>query len=218
MSGIAIALMFRYMRGQIARYIGFFILGSVLFSAVLPTTLLAHGGEDHGDAKPKSTANAKGIVSHSSRLGELEVMVKHPLIEPDKPTTGSVFITKFETNEPFKTVDVKVEVESASGAVFVAKVEAGEQAGSYKVEFPAMPEGVYAMRAKVSHDGETDTATFSGVDVKPVPAAAEASGSWLWNLLIAVLFFIVIVLLAGLGYFVWRFTASSVVNEEALSA
>ena len=99
------------MRGQIARYIGFFILGSVLFTVVSPTAMLAHGGEDHGDAKPKTTANAKGVVSHSTRLGELELMVKHPAMEPDKPTTGLLFITKFETNEPFKAVDAKVEID-----------------------------------------------------------------------------------------------------------
>ncbi|MEQ1604749.1 MAG: hypothetical protein ABL999_07755, partial [Pyrinomonadaceae bacterium] len=161
------------MRGQIARFFGFFILGSVLFTVVSPTAMLAHGGEDHGDAKPKTTANAKGVVSHSTRLGELELMVKHPAMEPDKPTTGLLFITKFETNEPFKAVDAKVEVESASGAVFNATVAAGEQAGTYSVTFPAMPSGIYKMRANVSHDGETDTATFSGIEVKPPAVTAE---------------------------------------------
>ena len=39
---------------------------AVLLSAS-PISILAHGGEDHGDQKPKSTANAKGIVSHSAR-------------------------------------------------------------------------------------------------------------------------------------------------------
>lgn len=192
-----------------------FLIGVLLF---LPTTVLAHGGEDHGDQKPKTTANAKGIISHSSRLGDLEVMVKHPAMEPDKSTTGSIFITKFETNEPFKPGEVKVEVESASGSVFSAKVEPGEQTGTYKITFPAMPDGVYAMRANVSHDGETDTATFSGIDVKPAAATAEGSGSWVSSALIGLLFFAVIILLIGLMYFVWRFAAGPGVNEEALSA
>ena len=110
MSGIAIAIGLWYMRGQIARLFGFIVLGSILFTFVSPVAILAHGGEDHGDAKPKSTANAKGVVSHSTRLGELELMVKHPSMEPDTPTTGVLFITKFETNEPFKLADAKVEI------------------------------------------------------------------------------------------------------------
>ena len=210
--------MFRYMRGQIARYIGFFILGSVLFTVASPTAMLAHGGEDHGDAKPKSTANAKGVVSHSTRLGELELMVKHPAMEPDKPTTGLLFITKFETNEPFKAVDAKVEVESANGTIFNATVAAGEQAGTYSVTFPPMPSGVYKMRANVSHDGETDTATFSGIEVKPPAQTAEGETSWFTQLVIGVVFLLVIILLFGLVFFVWRFAAGPGVNEEALSA
>lgn len=193
------------------------ILG-VVASIFLPIAAHAHGGEDHGDQKPKTTANAKGIISHSSRLGEVEVMVKHPAMEPDKSTTGLLFVTRFETNEPFKLVDAKVEVESSNGSLFTAKVESGEQAGTYNVTFPAMPAGVYTMRANVSHDGETDTATFSGIDVKPVAAAAGATSSWFSGMLIGIVFLVVIILLVGLMYFVWRFAADPGVNEEALSA
>ncbi len=206
------------MRRQIARFFGLFILGSILFTVVSPTAILAHGGEDHGDAKPKTTANAKGVISHSTRLGDLELMVKHPAMEPDKPTTGLLFITKFETNEPFKLANAKVEVESASGAIFNATVAAGEQAGTYSVTFPAMPSGVYKMRTNVSHDGETDTAAFSGIEVKLVAPVAEGETSWFTKLVIGVVFSLVIFLLFGLVYFVWRFAAGPGVNEEALSA
>ncbi|MGB7070638.1 MAG: hypothetical protein WBD22_14190 [Pyrinomonadaceae bacterium] len=206
------------MRAQIARSSCFLTVVGIISSIFLPIAVHAHGGEDHGDQKPKTTANAKGIISHSSRLGDAEVMVKHPAMEPDKSTTGLLFITRFETNEPFKLVDAKVEVESANGSVFTAKVESGEQAGTYNVTFPAMPAGLYTMRANVSHDGETDTATFSGIDVKPVAATAEGSTSWFSGMLIGIVFLAVIILLIGLMYFVWRFAASPGVNEEALSA
>ncbi len=178
----------------------------------------AHGGEDHGDQKPKTTSNAKGIISHSTRLGDLELMVKHPAMEPDRSTTGVLFITKFETNEPFKLVVAKVEVESANGGIFTAAVEAGEQAGTYSVKFPASPEGVYKMRISVSHDGETDTATFAGIDVKAPASSAEGETSWFTKIVIGAVFILVIFLLFGLVYFVWRFTGSSGINEEALSA
>lgn len=218
MSGTAIAVALQYMKGQIAHFFGLFILGSVLLTVVSPNAILAHGGEDHGDAKPKTTANAKGVISHSTRLGDLELMVKHPVMEPDKPTAGMLFITKFETNEPFKLVDAKVEVESASGAIFSATVAPGAQAGTYTVTFPAMPSGVYKMRTNVSHDGETDTATFSGIEVKLAEPAAEGDRPWFTKLVIGVVFSLVIFLLFGLVYFVWRFAAGPGVNEEALSA
>ena len=206
------------MRCQFARFsLGCAILCSS-FLVLLPTAIFAHGGEDHGDQKPKSTSNAKGVVSHSTRLGDLEVMVKHPAMEPDRSTTGVLFITKFETNEPFKLAAAKIEIESDNGAIFNAAVEAGDQAGTYKVTFPAMPGGVYKMRANVSHDGETDTATFSGIDVKPTASTAEGETSWLTKSVIGVVFLLVVFLLSGLVYFVWRFAAGPGVNEEALSA
>lgn len=190
----------------------------VIASIFLPTAILAHGGEDHGDQKPKTTSNAKGVISHSTRLGNLELMVKHPAMEPDRSTTGVLFITKFETNEPFKLVAAKVEIESASGAIFNATVEPGEQTGTYNITFPAMPSGVYKMRTNVSHNGETDTATFSSIDVKPVTSTAEGETSWFTKMAIGVVFLSVIFLLFGLVYLVWRFAAGPGVNEEALSA
>jgi cobalamin biosynthesis Mg chelatase CobN len=189
----------------------------VLLSAS-PSYVLGHGGEDHGDQKPKSTANAKGIVSHSARLGEMELMLKHPALEPDQTTSGRLFITKFDTNEPFREAVAKVEMESSSGEIFTATTEVGEQPGTYALKFPALPRGTYNIRANVSHGGETDTATFSGIEVRPAVVSAEAGASWITTLLIGVVFSLVVVLLIGLVYFVWRFAPGPMVNEEALSA
>lgn len=195
-----------------------FLVALIASTTLFPAMVLGHGGEDHGDQKPKTTANAKGIVSHSARLGDFEVMVKHPVLEPDQPTTGRVFITRFETNVPFKDAGVMLEIESAGGAIFTGTVEAGEQPGIYTVKFPALPQGIYTMRTKVSYDGETDTATFSGIDVKPIPSVAQGEISWLSTGLIGVVFFLVVMLLFGLVCFVWRFAVAPSISEEGVSA
>lgn len=204
------------MFGQITRFSLFLTIFVILF-VMPPDSVFGHGGEDHGDQKPKSTASAKGVVTHSARLGGFEVMAKHPVLEPDKPTEGRAFITQFETNEPFKNAVLTVEIESADGAIFEGAVEAAEQPGTHNIKFPALPEGVYTMRANVSYDGETDTATFSGLDVKPI-AEGEGVTSWLTTALIGSIFFLVVLLLCGLVYFVWRFAAVPAVNDEAVSA
>lgn len=179
----------------------------------------AHGDEDHGDQKPKTTSNAKGTVSHSTRLGDLELMIKHPTLEPDVATQGQMFVTNFETNAPVGNVSATVEIETSSGAVTTAAVEAGAQPGVYNIKLPALPEGTYVVRANLSYKGETDTATFSGVTVEPRPAAANGgSSSWLNNAGILILFGFVITLLAGLGFLVWNFAGKGPVrNEEAVS-
>lgn len=179
----------------------------------------AHGGEDHGDQKPKTTSNAKGTVSHSTRLGDLELMIKHPTLEPDVATQGQMFVTNFATNEPVGNISAAVEIETASGVVTTAAVEAGAQPGVYNITLPALPEGTYVVRANLSHKGETDTATFSGVRVEPKTILGEnGTTSLLSSAAILIVFGFVVALLAGLGFLVWNFAGKSPVrNEEAVS-
>lgn len=183
--------------------------------------IFAHGGEDHGDAKPKTQTTDKGTVSHSSRLGDLEVMLKHPLFKPDTATEARLFVTKFETNEAFKDVVPTVEIESANNSVTEAKVEKTDTAGIFNVSFPALPNGTYTIRTKLTHDGETDTATFSGVEVKNQSLAETENGgmSWLRTALIGFVILIILGLFGALSYFVLRFSSTGEpTNQETVSA
>jgi hypothetical protein len=165
--------------------------------------VLAHGGEDHGDEKPKTATTTAGTVARSVRLGDFEVMLKHSRLEPDTPTTGRLFITEFASNEPADSSSPAIEIESATGAVTVIPVEKNEAAGSYAVKIPALPEGAYTIRTKLTYSGETDSATFSGVKIAHQEAAEDASSSSsrTQTALMAVLFLVVIGLFAGLGLF-----------------
>ena len=199
----------------------FIFLVTILVGLTLvlsPIISLAHGGEDHGDQKPKSTSNAKGVVTHSSRLGELEVMVKHPVLEPDQAASGLLFLTTFDTNESFTGADVKVDLESAGGAILNVSAEAGSQPGTFNLAFPLLQEGSYKMRTNVTHGGETDTVTFTGLDVKPSSSVAGEEVSWLTKTMIAFLFSLVVILLTGLLYLVWRFAGDGQVQEQPISA
>ncbi len=183
------------------------------------SSVLAHGGEDHGDEKPKTATTAKGTVSHTSRLGDFEVMLKHSVLEPDTATVGRFFVTKFETNEPGENANPVIEIESANGAVTQAEIEKTETPGSFLVKIPALQEGVYTVRTKLTYGGETDTATFSGVEVTH-PAAETAAGGTGW-LGTALLFLVGATLLGLFGilfYFAWRMAGKNQVGEEAVSA
>lgn len=183
--------------------------------------VFAHGGEDHGDAKPKTQTTDKGTVLHSSRLGDLEVMLKHPLFKPDTAMAARLFVTKFETNEAFKDVAPAVEIESANGSVTQGVIEKSETAGVFSVKFPALPEGNYTIRTKLTHDGETDTATFSGVEVKNQLLTEVENGgiSWLRTFSIGFVFLIVLGLFGALSYFVLRFSSTGEpINNETISA
>lgn len=201
-------------------------LWALLFGNALQ--IFAHGGEDHGDAKPKATTTDKGTVTRTARLGEYELTFKHSFLAPDEAASAKMFVTQFKTNEAVENAAAKIEIESVStGSVTEAAVEKTDIAGSYNVKIPALPQGIYIVRAKLTYNGETDTATFSDVEVAPAPSAAAAGSamSWARTALIAFIFAFVLALFGGLIYFVWNFAGASdgrseqsAINGETVSA
>ena len=181
--------------------------------------VLAHGGEDHGEAKPKTETTDKGTVLHTTRVGNLEVMLKHERLTPDAGNAGRLFVTRFETNEASSDVAPAIEIESANGAVTQATVEKTGTAGSFMVKLPPLAEGTYLMRAKLTHGGETDTATFSGVEIAHQQAAAtETFSSLSQTALMAALFLIALALFGSLAYFAARVFNNKPMREETVSA
>lgn len=178
----------------------------------------AHGGEDHGEAKPKTETNDKGTVSYTTRVGDLEVLLKHDRLTPDSANAARLFVTRFETNEGFANVVPVLEIESTNGAVTEASVAKATNAGSFDVKFPSLPEGIYVVRAKLTHGGETDTATFSGVSVQNAPAETSLGGSWTQTAITSLLFFVALSLFAALIYFAARTLKNKPLREETVSA
>ena len=109
------------MRMQIRR-VSRFLVFLMVSSLALPTAALAHGGEDHGDQKPQTTATEKGIVVQTKRIGDIELMLKHPELLPDTATEGKLFLTKFESNEPAGNTLPVIEIESSNGSTLQAIV------------------------------------------------------------------------------------------------
>lgn len=176
----------------------------------------AHGGE--GDEKPQVQTTGKGSVTRSARIGDFEVLLKHSKLEPDTAMQGSLFVTKFETNEPVGGSDIIVEIESADGSVATLPVEKTETAGSYKLMIPAVPEGTYTMRVKLTTGAKVDTASFSGVKFEHPAAETSGSGTaWLITILFVLSGIFVFGLFAGLVYFVWRWADREQVSDEAIT-
>jgi hypothetical protein len=189
----------------------------LIFGSALET--LAHGGEDHGDEKPKTATTTAGTISRTARLGELEVMLKHSPLEPDAGSVARLFITKFATNEPAGNANPAIEIESANGSVSQIPVEKTETGGSYAVKIPALPEGAYTVRIKTTVGDKTDTATFPGVEVAHQEAAAESGGgSWLQTALTALLFLVALAIFGALVYLAVRVIKNKPLREETVSA
>lgn len=195
------------------------LLASITAAAIIgDTQVFAHGGEDHGDEKPKTTVADKGTMTRVARLGKNEVMLKYSLLEPDTATVARLFVTKFETNEPNGEAVPAIEIESANGAITGTTIEKTNTPGSFIVKIPALPQGSYVIRAKLNNGGETDTATFSGVEVKPQTSVTTVGGmSWISSVLIVLVFAFVLAMFGGLIYFIWNFSGSKTEHNETVS-
>lgn len=195
------------------------IFTMILFVAGNLPQVFAHDGEDHGEAKPKTTESTKGTVSHTTRIGDLEVMLKHPTLMPDTATDARLFITKFETNEALAGVNPAIEIEAANGTITPATIAETDNAGSFNVKLPALEGGTYTIRAKIIYAGETDTATFSGIKVEfPPTESAENAASWIRTVLLFLVGAFVLGLFGILFYFVWRMADEKQIGEETVSA
>ena len=180
--------------------------------------VLAHGGEDHGEAKPKTETTGKGTVSHTTRVGDLEVMLKHERLIPDAGNMARFFVTLYKTNEAFADVAPAIEIEAANGAVTQATIEKSDAAGSFTVKLPALAEGTYLIRARLTHGGETDTATFSGIEIARQSAANASGSSWTQTALMIMLFLVALAFFGGLAYFAVRVFNNKPLGEETVSA
>ncbi len=175
------------------------VLAAVLAAFVVALTVSneqvnAHGDEDHGEKKAPVISNSANMIVRAEHVGDLEVTIKHPLLEPDKELAARVFVTRFGTNEP--VAGAKVFVAFAAGGMPVeAAAEPGNTPGIYEVKFPPMPRGDYTLAARVETGGATQAVEFGTLHVAPLPPPAAANEfSWARTALFA------LGTLVGLGF------------------
>jgi hypothetical protein len=186
--------------------------------------VLAHGGEDHGDEKPKVVSAGKGTIARTARAGDFEVTIKHSPIEPDTETAARLFVTRFETNEPFADAKPTIEITTKDGKTFEASEIKADAPGSYSFKLPPLPEGTYTILTRLSAPGgKTDTATFSSVAVEHPVAELVVDTAWAWlkTALMILAALVVLGLLGGLVFYAARYAKqdrADVSGEEAVSA
>lgn len=196
----------------------FNLLATLILSVFFTTPIFAHGGEDHGDAKPAVVSNQKGMVARAVRAGEFEILLKHSPLEPDTEAAAKLFITRFATNEPFADAKPTIEITAKDGKTFEASEVKADAPGSYSFKLPPLPEGTYTVLARLNAAGKSHTATFQSVGVEHAEAASSAAGlgSWIRTALMVLTAAVVLGLLGGLMFYAFRFARSEQAAGERL--
>ena len=189
------------------------LLAVIAALSMLSQTVSAHEGEDHGEAQAPVVSSGANISTRTTRVGEYEVTLKHPSLEPDKGTGARLFVTKYETNEPVNDAQLFVMFIGNGGAPVEARGAAGSTAGVYEVSLPPLPQGSYRLVARVQINGANATADYGTVNVAPLPpSAVESSSQWARTALLALA---VLVALGLGGAVVYRFLKNARASRQS---
>jgi len=134
---------------------------AALFCILVPAAALSHEGHSHGDEAPPATVVTAPRATGSSVLFELVAVANGPAL--------TVYIDRFETNEPVEGAEVAVETPAGP----VTATVAGD---AYLVEAPwAMEPGDYELLFTVAAGTDIDFLTATLTIPKPLPVAEPAS-------------------------------------------
>ena len=150
----------------------------LLWPLLVATAALAHGGEDHGDAKAATLAGAT-TFSAVATSEQFEVLLRYAPLKPGADADMRLFLSDFATNAPIK------------GAKFIftspedpkLKFETTEKGpGEYLVETTFPAKKAYSMTVQVSAGAQADLLLLEGLVVgKELPvAAAPAAPAQPW--------------------------------------
>ena len=141
----------------------------LLWPLLVATAALAHGGEDHGDAKAVTLAGAT-TFSAVATSEQFEVLLRYAPLKPGADADMRLFLSDFATNAPIK------------GAKFIftspedpkLKFETTEKGpGEYLVETTFPAKKAYSMTVQVSAGAQADLLLLEGLVVgKELPVAA----------------------------------------------
>ena len=165
---------------------------------------LAHGGEDHGEKKAEAVSAGANMTARVVRVGDYEVTIKHPNVEPDTESMARVFVTRFGTNEPVGDAKIVVIEQDASGVPVEVAATATSTPGIYEVKLPPMRQGECSLSARVEIGGKTMVADYGAMMVS-MPQATTSSGVALWARTVLIVFALLItlgLLVLGAVYFV----------------
>ena len=166
---------------QIVREILLVVIIAFLAS---PLPIFAHGGEDHGEAKPQ-TSIKQNIETRTATTDDFEILLKTPLLEPDKEIDGKLFLTSHETNEPISNAKITLLIESEDGKKTEIVVNPTDNPGVYRLTIPPIPQSVVKLSAKINHSGKDAVINFGAAGIKPVPIESSTENtSWAQNVLL----------------------------------
>ncbi len=177
-------------------------LGLILLA--LPSASSAHEGHDDGTKKAAVAADS-GMVARTARVGDYEVMMKHPALEPLHEHSARLFITLYATNEPVKEATANLVIAAKGKEPIKVAAKPSARAGEYELTLPPLDSGNYSFSVIVKAGGVEQTANYGAVAIEaPQPAATESNLMDTGNALLWSLGVLLLTMVGVTSYRVWH--------------
>ena len=170
--------------------VGFLALVFAAVGLLAPAVVLAHGGEDHGNAATPMTS-AAGHHSASAQSENFDIVAEYGVIEPGKLATFDIYLSDYETNAPVAGATIQV---SASGSDSVSSAATAEKdPGLYSVRLTFPREGHFDILFDITSTDKSDIIVVKGIEVGE--RSAGPSGTTKSHTLVIVLVGVAVLLL-----------------------
>ncbi len=177
-------------------------LGLILLA--LPSASSAHEGHDDG-AKKAAVAADSGMIARTARVGDYEVMMKHPALEPLHEHSARLFITRYASNEPIKEATANLIIAAKGKEPIKVAAKPSARAGEYELTLPPLDSGNYSFSVVVKIGGVEQTASYGAVAIEaPQPAAAAGNLADTGNALLWSLGVLLLTVVGVTSYRVWH--------------
>ncbi len=141
----------------------------VMILLCLPVLAIAHGGEDHGDAK-KATAMPTGYFSSEAFSDKYELLVTYGPLIPGKEAVLKLFTSEYTTNKPLDTASLIITVAGNPNIkVTVKRLDKGVY--ELKAIFP--DKKAYNLVVNINSANGADLIQINNIETGKIRAVAE---------------------------------------------
>ena len=157
----------------------FLALIFVAIGSFAPAVVLAHGGEDHGEAAAPALS-ASGRNSASAQSDNFDIVAEYGSVEPAKPVSIDLYLSDYETNVPIAGASIQVSISGADNSGVVAKAETDSGLYSLTLTFPE--KGQFDLLFDITSTEKSDIIEIKGIEVGAIEAVSlktETDNTWI---------------------------------------
>lgn len=144
------------------------------FSSFLSSTLvIAHGGEDHSDAKPKANGTSKNYFTAIGISDVYELLVKYEPIKQNDETHFKIYVSAFESNKPVDSAKLVITSPEDDRLKFEIKQIDN---GIYEVHSNFPDKKIYSLTVSINSSLGADLLSVPNIEVgKELPLVEDST-------------------------------------------